>query len=153
MENTWQFAHLGIPVRNLDTAIENYKALGFATIKPEFSIDSSNFEEYLVYGKMPNPVVKTRGAFGKLGPIFVELLQPVQGHTVHKEFLENNGDGVGHVAYFVEDLEAEVAKLERSGFPVVLSFTPKGQKKRSGVYIDTRSKLSGLITELMQATG
>ena len=60
------------------------------------------------------------------------------------------GEGVGHVAYTVSDLEAEVAKLEEAGFPVILSITPAGRAERTAVYVDTRPKFSGLIIELMQ---
>lgn len=150
MDNNWKFVHLGMPVKDLDESIENFKKLGIASFKPEFLIDSSKFEEYLVYGKTPDPVVKTRVVLGSMGPVGVELLQPVQGVTIHKEFLESHGEGIGHIAYMVEDLESEISKLEKSGFSVILSFTPKGAKLRRGVYIDTRSKFSGQITELIQ---
>jgi len=43
---------------------------------------------------------------GRVGPIGVELPQPVQGNTVHKELLDSVGEGVGHIAYAVPDLEA-----------------------------------------------
>ena len=86
-----------------------------------------------------------------MGPLGIELLQPVQGETVHKELLESTGEGIGHVAYTVDDLEEETAKLVERGFPVILSIRPAGQTKRSAVYIDTRSKFSNLIIELMQA--
>ncbi|MBU2647118.1 VOC family protein [bacterium] len=151
MESTWKLVHVGIPVRDLDKAIEDYKSLGVASFKPEYLIDSSNFGEYLVYGKTPDPAVKTRVAIGEVGPLGIELLQPVQGKTVHREFLESVGTGIGHIAYAVEDLEAEIAKLVEKGFPVILSFTSKGEERRRGVYIDTRSKFSNLIIELIQA--
>lgn len=151
MESNWKLAHLGIPVRDLDKAIEAYNALGIASFNPEFFIDSSKFSEYLVYGKVPDPVVQTRAVLGKIGPMGIELLQPVQGETVHKEFLESSGNGIGHVAYYVDDLEAEAAKLVAKGFPIILSITPAGQTQRSAVYIDTREKFSNLIIEFMQA--
>ena len=68
--------------------------------------------------------------------------------------VESSGEGVGHIAYTVDDLEAEAAKLvelvER-GFPVILSIIPAGKTSRSAVYFDTRGKFSNLIIELMQA--
>ena len=156
MPETWKLHHLGIPVPDLDQAIENFQTLGNATFEPEFLIDSAQMQEYLVYGKVPDPIVRTRGAMGTLGPLGIELLQPLQGHTVHKELLESVGTGglgagIGHIAYTVDDLEAEAASLVEKGFPVILSITPKGQTKRSAIYFDTRSKLNNLIVELMQA--
>jgi len=151
MESSWKLHHLGVPVRDLDKSLEDYKSLGVATFQPEFQIDSSKNAEYLVYGQTPEPVVKTRGAMGKVGPVGIELLQPVQGETVHKELLESSGEGVGHIAYTVDDLEAETAEMVEKGFPIILSIKPQGAAKRSAVYFDTRSKFSNLIIELMQA--
>ena len=152
MESTWKLRHVGIPVRDLDKSREDYRSLGIASFQQEFVIDSSKFAEYLVYGKIPDPVVRTRVAMGQVGPLGVELLQPLQGETVHKELLEKTGEGIGHIAYTVDDLEAETAKMVEKGFPVILSITPRGQTRRSAVYLDTRKQFSNLIIELIQAT-
>ena len=151
MESTWKLRHVGIPVRDLDKSLEDYRSLDLASFQPEFLIDSSKFAEYKVYGKTPDPVVKTRAALGKMGPLGIELLQPIEGETVHKELLESTGEGIGHIAYVVDDLEAETAKLVEKGFPVILSIRAQDQTRRSAVYIDTRNKFSNLIIELIQA--
>lgn len=151
MESTWKLHHVGIPVRDLDKSIEDYKALGMATFQPEFLIDSTKIAEYLVYGKTPDPAVKTRAVLGQMGPLGIELLQPVEGETVHKELLESTGEGIGHIAYTVDNLEEETAKLVEKGFPVILSIRHEGQSTRGAVYIDTRSSFSNLIIELIQA--
>lgn len=150
MESHWTFHHLGIPVLDLDQAMATYRQMG-ATFEPEFRIDSRKAGAYLVYGKTPEPAVVTRGVMGRMGPMGVELLQPLQGETVHKELLETKGEGVGHIAYTVDDLETEVSRLVGRGCPEILSITPAGRSERSAVYIDTRDKLSNLIVELMQA--
>ena len=142
---------MGIPVRDLDKSIKDYQSLGIASFQPEFVIDSSRFAEYLVYGKTPDPVVRTRVAMGKVGPLRVELLQPFQGETVHKELLEKTGEGIGHIAYAVENLEEETARMVEKGFPVILSIIRSGETKRSAVYIDTRSRFNNLLVELIQA--
>jgi len=149
MHSDWQLAHLGIPVADLDQAIERYSALG-ATFREEFRIDSSRVEEYLVYGQVPDPVVITRGIMGEYAGVPVELLQPVQGHTVHRELLEQSGEGVGHLAYYVDDIEKEKNAMEALGCPVILSIRHTGQSVPGAVYMDTRGKLSNLITEFIQ---
>jgi len=150
MKSTWKLLHVGIPVFDLDESIKNYESLGIASFQQEFLIDSSWFAEYLVYGKTPDPVVKTRGVMGKVGALGVELLQPLQGETAHKELLETTGEGIGHIAFGVDDLEAETAELAAKGFPVILSIKRPGQTRRNAVYIDTREKFSNLIIELIQ---
>ena len=57
--STWKLHHIGIPVWDLDKSLEDYKALGVATFKPEFLIDITKCAEYLVYDKVPDPTVKT----------------------------------------------------------------------------------------------
>ena len=151
MESSWKLHHVGIPVRDLDKSLADYRALGATSFQDEFLIDSRKAAEYLVYDKTPEPTVVTRGIMGKMGPLGIELLQPIEGETVHKELLDSTGEGVGHIAYTVDDLETETAKLVAKGFPVILSITPAGQSRRSAVYIDTRSKFSNLIIELIQA--
>ena len=144
-------SHIAVCVRDLDKSLADYRALGATSFQDEFLIDSSKAAEYLVYDKTPEPTVVTRGIMGKMGPLGIELLQPIEGETVHKELLDSTGEGVGHIAYTVDDLETETAKLVAKGFPVILSITPAGQSRRSAVYIDTRSKFSNLIIELIQA--
>ncbi len=151
MESTWKLHHVGIPVRDLDASMDDYQSSGFASFGQEFFIDSSKAAEYLVYDKTPDPIVKTRGVMGKLGPLGIELLQPVEGHTVHKELLDSTGEGIGHIAYTVDDLEVETARLIEKGFPVILSIKPVGRAKPSAAYFDTRAKFSNLIIELIQA--
>ena len=151
MNNRWQFHHIGIPVFDLDKSLENLKAMGEATFEPEALIDSNKATAYLVNGEKPDCAILTRVAMGRVGSLAVELLQPLEGNTVHRQLLESVGEGIGHIAYTVEDLDAEVAALEEKGFSVMLSITPFGQQQRKIVYIDTRSHFNHLITELIQA--
>lgn len=90
-KSAWTFYHLGMPVWDLDRTLSNYGILANASISPEFLIDSEKAEQYLVYEKTPDPAVLTRGAFVAIGGLELELLQPVAGHTVHKEQLESVG--------------------------------------------------------------
>jgi methylmalonyl-CoA/ethylmalonyl-CoA epimerase len=152
MKSAWKLLHVGIPVLDLDKSMKDYRTLGLAPFQQEFLIDSTKFAEYLVYGKTPDPVVKTRGVMGQVGPLGIELLQPLEGETVHKELLEKTGGGIGHIAFAVDDLEEETAKLVEKGFPVILSIKRPGQTQRSAVYIDTRARFSNLIIELIQAS-
>lgn len=151
MKENWLFDHIGIPVWDLDKAIAEYSALGAVCLGSEFLIDSTAVAEYLVYGETHRPPVRPRGVMVQLGSAILELLQPLEGHTVHREKLEASGEGVGHLAYRVKDLEAEIAALSRQGYPVILSITPKGQQQRDTAYIDTRHGISQLIIELIQA--
>ncbi|MCP4749938.1 MAG: hypothetical protein GY866_03505 [Proteobacteria bacterium] len=150
MESHWKLLHIGMPVRDIDETLRNFTALGATEFSQEILVDSSEFAEYKVYGNDPDPVVKTKVQMAKVGSIWMELLQPLQGETVHKEFLEGVGEGIGHLAYRVDDLEAEAEKMVEKGFSIILTTTPKGQTRRYAIYFDTRSKFNNTIIELVQ---
>jgi len=127
MKSAWKLLHVGIPVLDLDKSMKDYRSLGLVSFQQEFLIDSTKYAEYKLYGETPDPVVKTRAVLGQMGPLGIELLQPVEGETVHKELLEKTGEGIGHIAFAVDDLEEETAKLVEKGFPVILSIRRSGQ--------------------------
>ena len=60
-----------------------------------------------------------RLARGDMGGIGLELIQPLKGRSVYGEFLEKKGEGIHHLAFMVEDLDAEIADMEKRGFKVV----------------------------------
>ena len=68
---------------------------------------------------------------------------------MNREFLENVGDGIDHIAYTVdaEHFDAEVEKMEAKGLDIIFSGRlPSGFRF---VYFDTR-KYGGIVTELMK---
>lgn len=160
MENSWKLHHLGVVVRDMQTAVEYYKALdiatfepaeynksiGIATSEPEFLFESSNYTEFTVNGQPPNTPVKLKIRFVPMGSATLELIQPVEGESPHKEFLNSVGDGLHHVAYLVDDLDEEAGKLVKKGANVIFGGKRPG---RSFAYFDTR-KVGNIITELMQ---
>ena len=63
------------------------------------------------------------------------------------EFLEKHGEGVNHLGFLVDDLDAETAKLVGKGFRVISS----GKTLSGGAfaYLDT-DKVGGIVFELIQ---
>ena len=84
------------------------------------------------------------------GETQIELIQPVSGRSVHQEWLDEHGDGVQHVAYWLDDADydAAAAHMTGAGFPLVQSFTLP--MVRIG-YFDTRAAI-GVVTEIVGAT-
>ena len=79
MDDNQKFAHLGMPVRGLEKILEAYKKQGFTELIRKFTIDSSDYEEYLVYGKTPDSVVITKAAFCKIGTILLNCCNRFRG--------------------------------------------------------------------------
>jgi methylmalonyl-CoA/ethylmalonyl-CoA epimerase len=59
------------------------------------------------------------------GGTFVELIQPVSGHSIFQDYLDKNpAGGIQHVAYNipVAKLDKVISELADKGFPVITSF-------------------------------
>ncbi len=54
------------------------------------------------------------------GDLQLELIQPVEGPTIHAEFLAAHGPGLHHVCFEVEDVEAACAAAQSAGVPVLM---------------------------------
>ena len=59
-------------------------------------------------------------ALGYAGDLQLELIQPVEGPSIHAEFLEAGGPGLHHVCFDVDDVEAACAAAEAAGVPVLM---------------------------------
>ena len=108
-------------------------------------MDLSGLTGKTMYGK---PIdFETKIAAVKLGEVGLELIQPVKDAPLFEEFLENVGEGINHIAFVVDDLEKETAKLVDKGVKVIL--TTRLTSGGGGVYLDTR-EVGGVIIELVQ---
>ncbi len=63
---------------------------------------------------------KIRMAFAYVGPMEVELVQCVEGRIFQSKFLDKWGEGVHHIGFFVDDVDAEVAKLTKDGAKLLI---------------------------------
>ncbi len=159
----WTFHHLGVIVADMEKAVEYYQSLGFIDFLPERPRPANppTWVEMTAYDKTiikdgqvlipPKPGVKSvPNTWCRVGSITLELIQPGEGSVknVNRDFLENVGDGINHIAYTVdaEHFEQEVEKMKAKGLEIILS----GRLSNGGgyVYFDTR-KVGGIVIELM----
>jgi catechol 2,3-dioxygenase-like lactoylglutathione lyase family enzyme len=59
-------------------------------------------------------------SLGYAGDLQLELIQPVEGPTIHAEFLAERGPGLHHVCFEVDDVDAACAAAEAAGVPVLM---------------------------------
>lgn len=85
--------------------------------------------------------------FARVGPAWIELIQPLEGPNIYSDFLESHGPGLHHVRFTVPDFDARVAALEAAGVENIASGTGAhiGSK---WAYFDTSALLDGLVIEL-----
>jgi methylmalonyl-CoA/ethylmalonyl-CoA epimerase len=85
------------------------------------------------------------------GGTFIEIIQPVSGKSIFKDYIDNNpAGGVQHIAYStpITNLDNVIAEFANKGFTVVSSFDTPIAKI---VFFDTRKEI-GVFTEIMGIT-
>jgi catechol 2,3-dioxygenase-like lactoylglutathione lyase family enzyme len=85
------------------------------------------------------------------GGTFIELIQPISGKSIFKDYIDNNPTGgVQHIAYStpIANLDNVISEFENNGFTVISSFDTPIAKI---VFFDTRDEI-GVFTEIMGIT-
>jgi catechol 2,3-dioxygenase-like lactoylglutathione lyase family enzyme len=59
-------------------------------------------------------------SLGYAGDLQLELIQPVSGPGIHREFLDAHGPGLHHVCFEVDDVDAACRASEAAGVPVLM---------------------------------
>ena len=59
-------------------------------------------------------------SIGYLRETQIELIEPIRGESLYREFLERKGPGLHHLAFDVPDFPATVAALSESGLELVV---------------------------------
>ena len=95
--------HLGVAVEDLDQAISSYERLFGAELEDRETQDEQGVE----------------AASLRVGGGHVELLASLGPDTPVGRFLARRGPGMHHVAYEVEDLPSELARLEGQGAELI----------------------------------
>lgn len=147
MGNNWKLHHVGVVVRDMDKAVKYYQSLGIFTFLPEVQYDSSSYAEFEVYGKTPSTAQKGRVRFALIGPYGIELISPTEGNSIYDEFLKSHGEGIEHLCFKVDNLDAEESKLREKNIPIIMH--QRRQDGTGATYIDT-GKIGNALIELSQ---
>lgn len=89
-------SQIAIVVRDLDDALEKYhRLLGWGPWSI-YEHRPPSLHDTFLHGKATEYTMI--GAEAHVGPIVVELLQPCEGPSIYKEWLEERGEGLHHIA-------------------------------------------------------
>lgn len=125
--------HIGIAVKSLKTSNLLFeKLLGQAPYKHEEVISEG---------------VKT--SFFMNGPNKIELLEATTKESPIAKFIEKKGEGIHHIAFDVEDILAEIARLKSEGFVVLNEIPKKGADNKLVVFLHPKDT-NGVLIELCQ---
>lgn len=59
-------------------------------------------------------------SLGYAGDLQLELIEPVAGPSIHREFLDRHGPGLHHLCFAVDDVAAACGRAEAAGVPVLM---------------------------------
>ena len=95
--------HIGFIVHDIESSLKIYtEALGLTLSTIE-----------------TNDAYKVRIAFLPVGDTLVELIQPMTEGTMMANLLKDRGESIHHIAFRVDNLEADLAKLKAMGVPLI----------------------------------
>ena len=125
--------HIGIAVNDLETSSLIFeKLLGAPAYK---------FEDVESEG------VTT--SFFNVGANKIELLAATNPNSPIAKFLAKKGEGVHHIAFDVEDIVLEIARLKEEGFVVLNEIPKRGADNKLVAFLHPKST-NGVLIELCQ---
>lgn len=128
--------HVGVAVDDLDAAIATYNEQFEMTIQHRETIEEQGVEAVLL----------------EIGEGHVELLKPLGPDTPVGRWVAKKGLGLHHVAYAVEDVDAELERLKAAGVRVI-DETPRVGIRGSRIAFLHPAATGGVLTELVTPAG
>jgi methylmalonyl-CoA/ethylmalonyl-CoA epimerase len=128
-------SHVGIVVNSLEEALPFYRdVLGLSLERIQTLEDQG-----------------LRAAVLRLGDVEIELLEPTTADSALARFRERRGDGIHHIAFGTDDIEAEMARLKQLSIQLI------DQEPRRGLnglicFLHPRAA-GGVLLELEQSGG
>ncbi len=135
---------IAIVVKNLDKAIAVWsKVLG---VKPSRVTETGRWEETKMMFMGSPSEGRARLAFFNLNNIVVELIEPIDGPSTWKEFLEKYGQGIHHIAFDISGKSECINRFIEAGGRIQQSGLFRGGRY---IYIDAKESL-GAIVEILE---
>jgi methylmalonyl-CoA/ethylmalonyl-CoA epimerase len=125
--------HLGFAVSNLEKAEELYtQLLGHTPYKHE---------------SVPSEKVTT--SFFRVGTVKLELLEASSEDSAIAGFIRKRGEGLHHIAFEVQNIEQESARLREKGFQILYPEPRRGADNKLVNFVHPKLA-GGVLIELCQ---
>lgn len=125
--------HLGIAIKNLEASDELFTKLLGATPYKQETVEREG--------------VKT--SFFRVGDSKIELLEATNPDSPIAKFIDKKGEGIHHIAFAVDDINAEVQRLKSEGFLFISEEPKEGADNKWVVFLHPKST-NGVLVELCQ---
>lgn len=125
--------HIGIAVKNFEKSISLFEKLLKSPCYKTEAVESE----------------KVNTAFFLTGDTKIELVGSLDSTGVIAKFIEKKGEGMHHIAFEVDDIEAEMLRLQEEGF-ILLNDKPKKGADNKWVCFLHPKETNGVLIELCQ---
>jgi len=125
--------HIGIAVKELEKSIPLFEQL--------LNTPCYKTEEVLSEG------VNT--AFFATGESKIELLEATKEGSPIQKYIDKKGEGIHHIAFEVENIEAEMKRLQALGFELLNEQPKNGADNKLVCFLHPKS-VNGVLVELCQ---
>ena len=125
--------HIGIAVKELAAAEKMFASLFNTAPYKRETVDSEN--------------VAT--SFFKINQTKIELLEATHSDSVIAKFIEKKGEGFHHIAFEVDDIRAEMTRLQNEGFTLLSPDPKRGADNKLVCFLHPKGT-NGILVELCQ---
>jgi len=125
--------HIGIAVKKLEDSIAVFEKL----------LNTACYKKELVVSE------QVTTAFLKTGETKIELLQDEKADGVINRFITKKGEGIHHIAFEVENIQEEIARLKQAGYIFLNEEPKKGADNKLICFLHPKST-NNILIELCQ---
>ncbi len=126
--------HIGIAVKDLEAGNELYARL----------LGTEHYKIEEVASE------RVRTSFFRVGENKIELLEATESDSPIAKYIEKRGEGIHHLAFEVEDIEAEMQRLAADGFRLLNERPKRGADNKLVCFVHPKSA-NGVLIELCQS--
>ncbi len=123
--------HIGIAVKDLAASNELFSKL--------FGKEYYKIEEVKKEG--------VSASFFMMGETKIELLQATNESSAISKFIGKRGEGIHHIAFAVDDIHAEMKRMEDAGFTLLSKEPMEGADNKMICFLHPKST-NGVLVEL-----
>ncbi len=124
-------SHVGIAVRDLDSAIKSYSVLTGSQNPAVENIESE----------------KVKVAMFSSGGGRIELLASTSEDSPIAKFINNRGEGLHHICIYVDDIESKLRELKEAGIKVIDETYRTGAEGKKVAFVHPQD-LNGVLIEI-----
>lgn len=125
--------HIGIAVKDIGNSNDLFSSL-FG--KPHYKTETVETEGVMT-------------SFFECGPNKIELLQATNPESPIAKFIDKKGEGIHHIAFAVDNIEAEIERLKTEGFKMIHESPKPGADNKLIAFLHPKST-NGVLIELCQ---